>query len=109
MFFPLSAHLLASYEDIRISILMTVRVLMTLSIWPREAASRRERERASKRERARGSEERWRSVAKTQNNAVEMRRASRRGLDLTLLRGALPRAATPGYAPRLGPAWEGCS
>lgn len=28
---------------------------------------------------------------------------------LALLRGALPRGATPGYTPRRGPAWEGCS
>lgn len=38
-----------------------------------------------------------------------MRRAHRRGLDLTLLRGALPRGAALGYAPRRGPAREGCS
>lgn len=73
-----------------------------------QAASRRERERASKRE-SEGARSAGRSVAKTQNNAVEMRRAHRWGLDLTFLRGALPRGAALDYAPRRGPAREGCS
>ncbi|XP_038536975.1 translation initiation factor IF-2-like isoform X1 [Canis lupus familiaris] len=72
----------------------------------REGASEQERERASESEGARSA---GRSVAKTQNNAVEMRRAHRWGLDLTFLRGALPRGAALDYAPRRGPAREGCS
>lgn len=80
--------------------------LPPLARWLPRTGSQQEREGASEQERARSA---GRSVAKTQNNAVEMRRAHRRGLDLTLLRGALPRGAALGYARRRGPAREGCS
>lgn len=76
--------------------------------WLPRTGSQQEREGASKRA-SEGARSAGRSVAKIQNNAVEMRRAHHRGLDLTFLCGAFTRGAALGYAPRQGPAREGCS
>lgn len=78
--------------------------------WLPRTGSQRERERASKRERERGALADLLKKKKAYK-IMPWRCAGpiRWGLALTLLRGALPRGAALGYAPRQGPAREGCS